>query len=57
MTGQGAEAACLVRLTFAGSTTIEDTADEGIVLFLRLTGRQLPGQSRHRRHAGNVLAE
>jgi hypothetical protein len=38
VTGQGAEAACLVRLTFADGTTIEDTVDNGVVLFFTSPG-------------------
>lgn len=37
MTGHGAEAAHLVRLTFADRTAIEDLVENGVVLFFTRT--------------------
>jgi hypothetical protein len=56
VTGQGAEAARLVRLTFADGTTIEDTADGGVVLFFVSPGVSFPARVEILGTAGDVLA-
>jgi hypothetical protein len=57
VTGQGAEAARVVRLTFADGTAIEDTADDGVVLFLASPDVRFPARVEILGTAGNVLAE
>jgi hypothetical protein len=57
VTGQGAEAARLVRLTFADETTIEDVADNGIVLFFTTPGVTFPARVEILSATGDVLAE
>jgi hypothetical protein len=57
VTGQGAGAARLVRLTFAGGTTIEDTVDNGVVLFFTSPGVTFPAMVTILGTAGDVLAE
>jgi hypothetical protein len=57
MAGQGAEAARLVRLTFADGATVEDTADGGVVLFLASPGVSFPARVQILGTEGNVLAE
>jgi hypothetical protein len=57
LTGQGSEAARLVRLTFADGTAIEDTVDNGVVLFFAAPGVTLPARVEILDIAGNVLAE
>jgi hypothetical protein len=56
VTGQGAEEACMVRLTFADGTTIEDTADNGVVLYFASPGVSFPATVEILDTAGNVLA-
>jgi hypothetical protein len=55
--GQGAEAARLVRLTFADGTTLEDTADDNVVLFFASPGVSLPARVEILDAGGNKLAE
>jgi hypothetical protein len=55
--GQGAEAASLVRLTFADGTTIEDTVGNGVVLFFASRRVSFPARVEILGAAGNVLAE
>jgi hypothetical protein len=55
--GQGAETARLVRLTFANGTSIEDTVDNGVVLFFASPGVTFPARVEILGTAGNVLAE
>ena len=57
VTGQGAETACQVRLTFADGTSIEDTVDNGVVLFFASPGATFPARVEILGTAGNVLAE
>lgn len=57
VTGQGAEAAHLVRLTFAGGTAIDDIMDNGVVLFFTTPGVTFPARVEILDTAGNVLAE
>ncbi len=57
VTGQGAEAACLVRLTFADGTTLEDTVDNGVVLFFTSPGPAVPVRVEIHGPAASVLAE
>jgi hypothetical protein len=57
MAGQGAEAACRVRLTFADGTAIEDTAADGVVLFFASPGVSFPARVEIFDTTGNVLAE
>jgi hypothetical protein len=57
VTGQEAQAARLVRLTFADGTTIEDTVDNGVVLFFASPGVTLPAKVAILGTADNVLAE
>jgi hypothetical protein len=56
VTGQSAEAARLVRLTFADGTTIEDTVDNGVVLFFASPGVTFPARVEILDTAGNALA-
>jgi hypothetical protein len=55
--GHGAEAACLVRLSFADGTTIDDTVGNGVVLFFASPGVSFPARVKIFGAAGNVLAE
>jgi len=55
--GPGAEAACLVRLTFADGTTLEDTADDNVVLFFASPGVSLPASVKILDTRGDKLAE
>jgi len=55
--GPGAEAACLVRLTFADGTTLEDTADDNVVLFFASPGVSLPASVEILDTRGDKLAE
>lgn len=57
VTGQGAEAARLVRLTFADGTAIEDTVDNGVVLFATSPGVTFPARVEILDTAGTTLAE
>ena len=57
VTGQGAEAARLVRLTSADGTAIEDTTDDGVVLFSASPDVRFPARVEILGTAGNVLAE
>jgi hypothetical protein len=56
VTGQGAETARLVRLTFADGTTIEDTVDNGVVPFFTSPGVTFQPKSRSSAPRGNTLA-
>jgi hypothetical protein len=56
VTGQGAEAAQLVRLTFAGGTTFEDVVDNSAVLFFATPGVAFPARVEILDAAGKVLA-
>ena len=55
--GDGAEQAGLVRLTFTGGTTIEDTVDNGVVLFATSPGPESRARVEILSGAGAVLAE
>lgn len=57
MTGQGADAAHLIRLTFADGTAIDDIVDNGVVLFLTTPGVTFPAGVEILDAAGDVLAE
>ena len=57
VTGQDAEAARLVRLTFADRTTIEDAVENGTALFLTTPGATFPARVEILDAAGDVLAE
>jgi hypothetical protein len=57
VTGQGAEAAHLVRLTFADRTVIEDVVDNGVVLFFASPGVAFPARVEILDTAGDILAE
>jgi hypothetical protein len=57
VTGQGAEAARLVRLTFADGTSIKDTVDNGVVLFFTSPGVTFPAKVEILGTAGNTLAD
>jgi hypothetical protein len=57
LTGQGCEAARLVRLTFADGTAVEDTVDNGVVLFFASPGVRFPARVEILDSALNVLAE
>lgn len=56
VTGHDAKAACLVRLTFADGTAIDDTVDNGVVLFLTSPGVTFPARVEILDTAGNTLA-
>ena len=55
--GQRAEAASLVRLTFAEGTAVEDTVDNGVVLFFASPGVTFPARVEILDSAGNALAD
>lgn len=55
--GQGAQAAHLVRLTFADGATIEDVTDNGVVLFFTSPGVTFPARVEILSAAGDVLAD
>jgi hypothetical protein len=57
LTGEGCEAARLVRLSFADGTAVEDTVDDGVVLFFASPGVTFPARVEILDSAGNVLAE
>lgn len=57
VTGHGAEAAHLVRLTFADGTAIEDMAENGVVLFFASPGVTFPARIEILSAAGELLAE
>ena len=57
VTGQDAETARLVRLTFAGGTTIDDTIDHDTVLFFTTPGVTFPARVEILDAAGDVLAD
>ena len=57
VTGHDAEAAHLVRLTFADGTAIEDTVDNRVVLFFTTPGVTFPARAEILDTAGDVLAE
>jgi hypothetical protein len=57
LTGQDAETAHLVRLTFADGTTIEDVPDNGVVLFYASPGVVFPARVEILTAAGDLLAE
>jgi hypothetical protein len=57
VTGRGAEAARTVRLTFTDETSLEDTVDNGVVLFFTSPGVTFPATVDILDTAGNVLAE
>ncbi|MDQ2873406.1 MAG: hypothetical protein M3Y33_00645 [Actinomycetota bacterium] len=55
--GEGAEQAAIVRLTFADGTAIEDTVDNGVVLFATSPGPESRARVEILSGAGVVLAE
>jgi hypothetical protein len=55
--GDGAEAAHLVRLTFADGTTLADLVNNGVVLFFASPGVAFPARVEILGGAGDVLAE
>jgi hypothetical protein len=57
VTGQGAEAAHLVRLTFADGTAIDDVVENGVVLFFTTPGVAFPARVEILSAAGDVLAD
>lgn len=57
VTGQGAEAAHLVRLTFADGTAIEDMVEHGAVLFFASPGVTFPARVEILDTAGDILAQ
>jgi hypothetical protein len=57
VTGQGAESAHLVRLTFADGTAIDDVVENGVVLFFTTPGVAFPARVEILSAAGEVLAE
>jgi hypothetical protein len=57
VTGQSAEAAHLVRLTFADGTAIHDIVDNGVVLFFTTPGVTFPARVEILSTASDVLAE
>ena len=56
VTGNGAEAAHLVRLTFANGTSIEDQVHNGVVLFYTSPGVAFPASVEISTSTGDVLA-
>jgi hypothetical protein len=56
VTGQGADRARLVRMSFADGTSVEDTVDGGTVLFEAGRGVAFPAEVQVIDEAGNVLA-
>jgi hypothetical protein len=54
--GHGADAAHLVRLTFADGTAIEDVVENGVVLFFASPGVAFPARVEILSAAGDVLA-
>jgi len=54
--GTGADQARRVRLSFADGTTVEDTVDDGVVLFLVEHGVQFPATASILDASGTVLA-
>jgi len=57
VTGQGAEQARRVRLTFADGTAIEDVPGNGVVLFFASAGVVFPARVEILSDAGDLLAE
>lgn len=57
VTGHDAEAACLIRLTFADGTATEDTAGNGVVLFFASPGVNFPARAEILDTTGNALAD
>jgi hypothetical protein len=55
--GDGADQAAVVRLTFTSGTAIEDTVDDGVVLFATSPGPRSPARVQILSGAGTVLAE
>ena len=55
--GDGAEAAHLVRLTFADETALADLVDNGVVLFFASPGVAFPARVEILGRTGDVLAE
>lgn len=57
VTGDGAEQAAVVRLTFTNGTAIEDTVENGVVLFATSPGPECRARVEILSGAGAVLAE